>query len=420
MQVKGNMKNTKEGKFTLLTTKYDKDGNPTEEKYIDVVSVFDNLLKYNSLLRIGLSPITSLSNIIFGDFSNLIEAIGGQFFNIKQLTSASNIFIKQNLDKESLLNELLIELNPLQELDSYEYMEQVKLTGKTVKMSKEKAQEYIYSMQKSGEKWLQSRTMLAIMIHDGYMTPSGKLTEEGEKMMKSESLKNALTDKIQRLNQVIHGRYTTKEAAIWQQNVAYRLISQFRKWIPTGIENRFGGKRFDERLQTEVEGRWITLKNLVINLQDTLTRVKEGKLSPLEVYNIRKTIAEVTILLATIILYAGLKGGDDDKKRLKNPWVKTSLTLLNRAAGDIGYFFNPKSGVDLFKNAVPLAKTLDDLLKVVEYLPYSMYLGDYEIKQGSFKKDNKFYSQVQKQIPVIKSVKDIMRLASNSSLEELR
>ena len=49
-----------------------------------------------------------------------------------------------------------------------------------------------------------------------------------------------------------------------------------------------------------------------------------------------------------------------------------------------------------------------------------MYLGDYEIKQGSFKGDNKFYSQVQKQIPVIKSVKDIMRLASKSSLEELR
>jgi hypothetical protein len=420
MQVKGNMKNTKQGKYRILTTKYDKDGNPTEEKYIDVVSVFDTLLKYNSLLRIGLSPITSLSNVIFGDFSNLFEAIGGQFFNIRQLTSASNIFIKQNLDKQSLLNELLLELNPLQELDSYEYMEQVKLTGKTVKMSKEKAQEYIYSMQKSGEKWLQSRTMLAIMIHDGYMTPSGKLTEDGEKMMKSESLKNALTDKIQRLNQVIHGRYTTKEAAIWQQHIGYRLISQFRKWIPTGIENRFGGYRFDERLQTEVEGRYITLKNLVINLQDTLARVKEGKLTELEKYNIRKTIAEVVVLLATIILFAGLKGGDDDKKRLKNPWVKTSLTLLNRAAGDIGYFFNPKSGIDLLRNAVPLAKTLEGLLKVVEYLPYSMYLGDYEIKQGSFKGDNKFYSQVQKQIPVIKSVKDIMRLASKSSLEELR
>ncbi len=420
MQVKGNMKNTKQGKYKLLTTKYDKDGNPTEEKYIDVVSIFDTLLKYNSLLRIGLSPITSLSNVIFGDVSNLIEAIGGQFFNIRQLTSASNIFIKQNLDKKSLLNELLLELNPLQELDSYEYMEQVKLTGKSVKMSKEKAQEYIYSMQKSGEKWLQSRTMLAIMIHDGYMTPSGKLTSEGEKMMKSESLKNALTDKIQRLNQVIHGRYTTKEAAIWQQQVIYRLFSQFRKWIPTGIENRFGEKRFDERLQTEVEGRYITLKNLVVNLQDTLARVKEGKLTELEKYNIRKTIAEVTILLATIILFAGLKGGDDDKKRLKNPWVKTSLTLLNRAAGDIGYFFNPKSGVEILKNVVPVAKTLEGLLKVVEYLPYSMYLGDYEIKQGSFKGDNKFYSQVQKQIPVIKSVKDIMRLASNSSLEELR
>lgn len=427
MQVKGNMKDEGQGKYRVKTTKYDKEGNPKEEIYFNLTGLLDNLLKYNSLLRIGLSPITAISNVIFGDASNLIEAIGGQFFGVKDLTTASNIFIRQNLNKDSNLNKLLVELNPLQELDDYEYQEQIRLTGKTVKMSKEKAQEYIYGMQKSGEKWLQSRTMLAVLIHDGYMNTNGDLLQKYEDL--TEEQKTQLTDKIQRLNQQIHGRYTQKEAAVWQQSVVYRMISQFRKWIPAAIESRIGSKRYDSRLQTEVEGRYITIKNLVVNLQDTLERLKKGELTETETYNMRKSLAEIIMLLATVFLYAGLKGDDDDKKRRKNPYVKLALTLLNRTAGDLGYFYDPTQVATIGNKAIPLSKTVEDLIKVVEYLPYAVYPGDFKImgkkfsdthKSGSIKGYNKFYNQLGKQIPGIKPIKDLTRIASDFELEELR
>jgi hypothetical protein len=126
MQVFGEMK-YKELYFELGNT-YDENGNITGRKYVHGSNIIDLALRYNSLLRIGFSPITAASNVIFGDISNFIEAIGGQHFNLTQLRQATNIFIKQTLDKESVLNKVLIEeLNILQDLEDYNQVTDVSL-----------------------------------------------------------------------------------------------------------------------------------------------------------------------------------------------------------------------------------------------------------------------------------------------------
>ncbi|MCL5460337.1 hypothetical protein M3M33_16995, partial [Loigolactobacillus coryniformis] len=78
------------------------------------------------------------------------------------------------------------------------------------------------------------------------VTSNGELTDKYTNASEDEI--QQLRDKIQRLNQKIHGRYTQKEAAAAQQNVVYRLVSQFRKWIPAAIENRVGEAQWDNRL----------------------------------------------------------------------------------------------------------------------------------------------------------------------------
>lgn len=416
MQIKGKMKK-EEGKYKVSDL-YDENGEKIGEKIIDVTSVLDNGIKYNSLLRIGFSPITAITNWLFGDISNIIEAVGGQFFGVKDLYNASNIFFKQNFNKDSNLNKLLEKLNPLQELDDYDYVENIKLTGSNKKMSLEKLEEYMYYPQKAGEKFLQSRTMLAIMIKEGLITSKGELTDKYNKL--SEKELSQLSDKIQRVNQMIHGRYSQKEAATLQQSVLYRLASQFRKWIPAAIENRIGTKQWDNRLQVVTEGRYRTIGKLILNLRDTIDRAKSGNLTDLEVYNIKKQLSEIIILTATMLLYAGIKGGDDDKKRMKNPFVKLGLTILDRASGDLEYFYNPKSGVEIAKNAVPLAKTAGDILKAIEYLPYALYIGDSQYKRGSNKGMNKFYVTISKVTPGIKVINDVRRIVNSQELEELK
>ncbi len=109
--------------------------------------------------------------------------------------------------------------------------------------------------------------------------------------------------------------------------MAYRLISQFKKWIPSAIEARIGQHQYDNRLQVETEGRYRTFGGLIANLGDTIERLRSGDMTELEIYNMKKMAIELTLWAASILMYAGLYGDTDkDKKWRKNPLVKTGLT----------------------------------------------------------------------------------------------
>jgi hypothetical protein len=415
MQLKGHM-TKKEGEIKGKKI-YDAEGNEIgyEARYWSDVA--DVGLKYNSLLKIGLSPITAVTNILFGDISNVIEAVGGRYFGMKDLAVATNIFGANALTKDSLLFKYLERINPLQELDDYNLTDKVKLK----KMSAQKLQEYMYSMQKKGELFLQSRTMLAVMLKEGYIDNSGKLTSEGEKMMKDEARVTQFSDKIQRINQLIHGRYSSREAAAMQQSVFYRLAMQFRKWMPSAIESRVGEKQYDNRLGMEIEGRYLTLARLVASKDvfNNLIKMSKGELSELEMYNMRKNLIELTLLAATLFAYLKLTEGDDeeDKKRRKNPYVKLGLTLLNRISGDLEFFYNPSNIVSLTSNSIPLASVAKDLIKTVGSLPSAFYYGDYEYKAGSLKGRNKFWANLTKITPGARPVQDVWKIINKNPLD---
>lgn len=431
MQVKGKMK--KDQMKIKVGNLVDKEGKVIGEKYVHASDIIDVALKYNSMLRIGFAPVTAAANVLFGDVSNIIEGVGGRFFGLKELHQATKIFMKQTLDKESAMNQWLEKLNPLQELDDYESVENKALKGK---MSVEKFQEYMYSMQKQGEKFLQSRTMLAVLIREGYITKTGETTEKGKNISDKEAAQ--LSDKVQRLNQMIHGRYSRNEAAALQQNVLYRMAIQFRKWIPSAVEARLGEKRYDVRLGTEVEGRYRTFADLMFSkdIMSNLRKMMKGELSELEMYNMKKMMIELTMWAAATLLYAGLQGPDDDKEWKRNPFVKSGLSLLNRVSGDIAFFYSPEQATKITQNAIPLGKTASDLVKAIEYIPAAFYtdtsalknlsritpfeFGDYKFKKGSHKGQNKFYSNVGRLLPGIKPIYDIARLANDQMLEELQ
>ena len=414
MQVKGISKN--EGFKVPVGKDYDENGEVVSNKYVDSSEIIDIGLKYNSLLRIGLSPFNAVSNVIIGQLGNTIEAIGSRYFSGKDLSKANKIFFKQVLNKDSDFNKAILELNPLQELEEYSIYKEVKLNKQT---NTETLLEGAYKMQQWGELYLQGQTMIAILIHDGLMTPEGKFTEQWSNL--SEKDKSQLSDKIQRLNQSIHGRYSSKDSAIASQYVIYRLISQFRKWIPAAIESRLGGRQRDNRLNKEIEGRYITFFNLVKNLQDTKKRLLSGELTELEIYNMKKNLFEIALIAGSILVYAGLKGDDDDKEFRKQPVVKFTLDMLNRVSGDLLFFYNPAEVNRLASRAIPLSKTVGDLLKVVEYLPYSFY--DYDgkaiYKSGPRKGENKFYSRLGSVLPGFKPASDVYRLFNEEEFKEI-
>lgn len=428
IQVKGQNKDTL--KRLNLGTYVDEDGN-TIQKYTSVSNIIDFGLKYNSLLRIGFNPITALSNLTFGEISNKIEGFGNRFYNNKELLQASGIYYKEIHDKESKLNKIIELLNPLQELEDYNNINTVKLKSS---LDTDKIKEKAFILQKMGENFLQTRTMIASMLHDKVELPDGtkvslweafevkdgKLEFKGKQTL-NENLIGKMSDKIQRLNQLIHGRYSNRDAAVANQYVIHRAIIQFRKWIPTALESRFMGFKYDPRLGVNMEGRYRTLGRITLNtfkgkegwfklmsdLIATRNDLTAGKyFSEMEIYNMRKNLIEVVLLLATILFKASV---DDDDNPTKDPLTKILLHQLNTAARDLSFFYNPKALNDLAINAIPLAKTTGDILKVMINIPYIFGGKDAEYKKGYRKGENKELAALMDVMVGVKPIADFIR-----------
>lgn len=407
MQVLGKMKK-EEGKISWK--EYDEEGKETKIKYIHLSEMGDIFLKWNSLLRIGLNPFNALGNLIFGEISNFIESSGGRYFGVKDMTSATKIFTQQKFKDDSVVNKLLEEINPLQELEDFENPTKVRLK----KFDGNKLMEWMYSPQKMGEVFIQTRTMLAVMLKQGMLTSEGVITEKGENMLKDEKLKNTFRDKVQRINELLHGRYSSRDAATTTQNILVRAAFQFRKWIPAAVEARIGVERYDVRLGEKISGRYLSYKKgflyMLGKLQGDINKIKRNEFNENDMYNMKKNMTELALLAASLLLYYGLKGGEDDDEWRKKPGVKFTLNMLNRVVGDLNFYYSPSQWLNITKNALPVSKLGEDLLAVFKN---TQYLFDEETeafyRSGPRKHEHKFWARLADIIPAVKPMEDVFR-----------
>lgn len=422
MQLRGNKK--KDLYKFKYAKEYDEQGNEISHKEIELADAIDFGLTWNSLLRIGLNPITAATNVLVGEAGNIIETIGGRFFNSTDLSKASGIFFAQSMNKDSKFNYIIEKYPLMQELTDYEYAERLSIkTG----LSGEKLKNYMYKMQKGGEIFLQGRTMIAMMLHtkpDGKTSFWDMLDEKGnlkgefkDQFPDFEDFMTRYSSKVMAVNEKIHGRYSERDAAIIQQNAVWRMAFQFKKWIPAAIEARFEGRRFDERLQEEVEGRWRTLGRLVMNFKDTAARFDKGELTDLEKYNMRKMGTEISLILGSFLMYLGL-GWDDDDEKKKDPLYKFTMNQLDRVTGDLLFLANPSNATALTKNPIAMTKLADDLLGVMINVPYLFEVGKYKYESGPRKGENKFWSKITAITPGAKPSMDVYRLFNEEKYRE--
>ena len=222
-----------------------------------------------------------------------------------------------------------------------------------------------------------------------------------------------------------------------QQYVFYRMIIQFKKWIPAAIESRFMSYRIDPRLKVDMEGRYMTFGRLVFKsaFQGNFTAAISNLISPLysykgaiakgmsemEVYNMRKNLAEIITGLSFFALYMFVHGGDDEeaKKRRRHPGVKIVLTLLNRTASDINMWYNPGQLHHLTKNPLPLQKLVGDILKIGQVLTTAPFTDKWQYDGGSRDKQYIIPSLMTRITPGVKEVDTWRRIISKHPLEEL-
>ena len=384
-------------------------------------------LQYTSKIRLGLNPFAATANIIIGNLGNIIEAAGGKYFTIGEYFDAVGTFHSQSKKVDGLTNVF----NPLMEMEDYENLKKL---GVGSKEYREKINSLLYLPTRIGERQMQTSTMIAILKHQKIEVKdkNGKVVDkipmweafdaegkwDANKMgyTITEQEINKITNRVHGVNQMIHGRYSAKDAAAIQQQALFRALMQFKKWIPAAVEQRFMAKRYDPLLGEETEGRyWAYAKGLrfmMAKLKNDIKKLEENKFTELDWYNMRRNAMELTIIGLLYGLSIFLKAGDDDDELKRNAGYKTYMRLLNSASGDMMQWYLPGTFFDKAM-VIPATKTLRSIERTIQYTPYMF--GDYSsdasgtYKTGERKDENKFWSNFFNLVPFGSSTSDMYR-----------
>jgi len=202
------------------------------------------------------------------------------------------------------------------------------------------------------------------------------------------------------INQKLHGIYNVEDAAMVQRYALGRLGMQFRKWIPNAWNRRFGSKfgksYWNERREEYNEGMYVTsfkyiakpftktfkeyreqqngvamaaFKTVFVGFKDLITNAKINwhLLNPMEKANIKRTAAEMTLLISAVLIGSLLKAGDDDDEK-KNFLTVWGLYQCDRLYGELTTFTPMgvlREGNRLFDNPVASFRTFDSVSKLL-------------------------------------------------------
>jgi len=204
-------------------------------------------------------------------------------------------------------------------------------------------------------------------------------------------------EKIQAVNQKLHGVYNNEDAAMMQRYALGRLAMQFRKWMPNAWNRRFGAKfgksYWNERRKEYNEGMYISFGKFVAspfiktwkdykkqeqkNALDAFKAVLKGfgegvfnakihwhSMSEQQKVNVRRTGMEFALLLAAMAgayILKGLGDDDDDNFVLAFALQQANRSYTELSAFNFGILTEGKS---LVKTPFATMRTLDNLTKL--------------------------------------------------------
>jgi hypothetical protein len=330
----------------VLYDKQKKDEGTIAGTKLDTAKSLDSVKSYTGVVGLGLNLFSAIANVTVGKLQILIDAIGGEYFGIK-----NSIVGKKNYYKD--LPAYLGELNSTQKtskmgllIDKFDALEEFynglqhdgfykgpvsRIIGKT----------NLFILNNLGEHYLHTRTMLAILdackvmdngtekslydvmevvnkdgeysieIKDGVTKPDGTSITEDDLM--------ELKMRIGKVNQSLNGAFNEDDKGAIHRHALGRLAMQFRQWMPAHYYRRFARPYYDAALDQYREGFYLTFGRFALDTIKDLSRAKFQlatnwkSLSNHEKANMRRALAEIGIfaMLSGII---ALMGPEKDKK----------------------------------------------------------------------------------------------------------
>lgn len=143
--------------------------------------------------------------------------------------------------------------------------------------------------------------------------------------------KDEFINRIHAINKQLHGVYNKQDKSVLQRGALGRLVMMYRKYLAPSVRRRWGDTRIDMELNDVTEGFYRTLWKAITNDYKELGKYiigKNNQFSAFEIANLRRAMAEISVMITlSILLYAMLGFRDHDKD-------------LKQGNGVAGYAFN--------------------------------------------------------------------------------
>lgn len=398
----------------------------------------DKLIKYSSIVGIGINPKASFFNLAMGHMNNLVESVGGLFYNSQDLAKAK-LEYNQNVLEFSQKGESRTDIAVI--IDDISVFEPNGLDGRfrgldSKKFSDLMKSDKLFLLDNIAEHAVQTQVTIA-MMNSHRVDQDGDILSfsDFKKKYSSESLKsdfenlptlrNSFKVDSGKLNtsninpvqlelwrqrtkgiiQLTHGRYNSEDAAWIQRYFWGRAILQFKKWVGSTVEERFKAGYYDVRLRENIEGRYRSFGRFLLSKVMQYAKAESdainwSSLSEMERANIWKTGMDMVIIGGTTLTASLLMGvmksmknaGDDDSVEYATiNFLRYSMLRIRQETSSL---VNPMEWKTFYSNPVASMRIIKDLSEAVTISVEAVFSDEELVYQRG---PNKGVSKVQKE-----------------------
>ena len=409
---------------------------------LSLTKITNTAMSYSAITTIAADLLKGVANNLQGNIQIMIEAIGGQFFNRKNLRRGK-AFLAKNLPgvigdfgkpaPTSLLGKLVEKYDPMQGNFKDNY-------GKKVSMSvanKLMRTDTLFFNQHFGEYEIQVSTMLAlfdsikvldkatgeeITLLQAYNTYGADEAHSKIKIAKTDSKGEIELDqdgktlyvpfgetqrqdiqaRLHGLNKYMHGVYNDFDKGTLQKHSLGRLALMWRKHVAPGYKRRFKRVSMDQEIGTPTEGYYRTFADTMMSdiRQYKFNVIKNwSTYTPYQKAQISKVLAEITIIMALSTLAFVLTNilvdpDDDEREEIQDNYLYNFLLYETlRMRSETASYINPIDAVRVLRSPSAMTSTFDRVIKFGnQVMPWNI-TEEYERKSGIWEKgDNKAWA----------------------------
>lgn len=384
---------------------------------LELSKIVNTAMGISAVTTISMDVLKGAANNIQGNIQVAIEAAGGEYFNGKNLAKGSAKYWSTvggalsdfaQLKPESWLGRLTEYYDPIQGTFKDEYGKNVSasVANKLFRINT------LFFNQNFAEHEIQVKTMLALMdgtkvidsatgtemtlleAHEKYGPVLYEMTtdENGKKVKEykvqidvtnsegvverkdfDEKQRQNFMNTLHALNKRMHGVYNDFDKSVLQRHAGGRLLLMYRKHLYPGIKRRFKGVSFDEELGGATEGMyrvfWRTLIKDTYRYKTDIIK-QWSTYSPFEKAQIRKVVAELTIIAALGALIMALTfigTGDDGEEKEDLPYAYYFMMYQAiRMRSETFSYLSPGDFWRIAKSPSAITGTIDRFVKFTD------------------------------------------------------